>query len=68
MRKPLHVSHADTSTPEAAQATAAELHHVADLVNQGQLHIRGGKEGKTTKDGWQTISFERKMDPSLTDT
>jgi hypothetical protein len=65
-RKPHHASHANTDTPEGRKATADELRHVADLVEQDKLHMRNGHEGEVGHDGWQKCSFERKLDASLT--
>lgn len=68
-RKPKHPSHAGTSTPEGAAATSAEIRHSADLVDAGKLHIKDGSGtvSEPDEDGYETVSFKRKLDPSLTD-
>lgn len=64
MRKPYDASHADTSTPEARQATANELRHVADLVSSGLIEIRNSTE-TALADGWDRLTFDRKLHDSL---
>jgi len=63
-RNPKHTSTASTSTPEARHATAVELRHVADLVEAGKLELRNGNEVGLA-DGWDRVTFDRKLDPSL---
>ena len=65
-RKPKPTSHADTSTPEGRKETAAELRYVADLVDAGKLDIRKGTDTPSDDEGWDDVSFQRRLHSSLT--
>jgi hypothetical protein len=65
-RKPHNVSHAVGHDGKVDhKAVAAELRHVADLLDAGKIDLRNGSE-TPIGDGWDRVSFERKLDASLT--
>jgi hypothetical protein len=65
-RRPHHVTHAEHHDGSVDnKAVAAEMRHAADLIENGQIKLRNASESKLA-DGWDRITFERKLDPSLT--
>lgn len=66
-RKPHHVAHAQNADGSVNHtAVAAEMRHVADLLDAGKIQLRNASESRL-HDGWDRITFERKLDPSLVD-
>jgi hypothetical protein len=66
-RKPHHVSHAIQADGQVNHtAAAAETRHAADLIDAGKLKLRNPSESRLA-DGWDRITFERKVDESLPD-
>jgi hypothetical protein len=64
-RKPHHVSHAVQSDGQVNHtAAAAETRHAADLIDAGKLKLRNPSQSDLP-DGWDRITFERHLDPSL---
>jgi hypothetical protein len=65
-RRPHHVTHAEGPDGHVDnKAVAAEMRHAADLIENGQIKLRNASESRLA-DGWDRITFERKLDTSLT--
>jgi hypothetical protein len=66
-RKPHHVSHAvDAHGKVDHSAVASETRHAADLIDAGKLQLRNPSQS-TLADGWERITFERKLADDLVD-
>jgi hypothetical protein len=66
-RKPHHVSHAVHADGKVnVSAVASETRHVADLLDAGKIQLRNPSESKLA-DGWDRITFERKLADDLVD-
>ncbi len=64
-RRPHHISHAIQAGGEVNHtAVAAEMRHVADLIDAGQIKLRNVTEAPLG-DGWDRMQFDRKVDPAL---
>jgi hypothetical protein len=66
-RKPHHVKHAvDAHGKVNHAAVAAETRHAADLIDAGKIELRNPSQSDLP-DGWQRITFERKLSTDLVD-
>lgn len=65
-RKPHHAKAAtDKSGKVDEKAVAAEMRHVADLLDAGLINLRNMDE-VALADGWDRMTFDRKLHTSLT--
>jgi hypothetical protein len=67
-RKPHHISHAVGAGGHVEHsAVAAEMRHVADLIDAGKVKLRNPTQSAPDAEGWETITFERKLADDLVD-
>lgn len=64
-RRPHHAKAATKDGQVDEKAVAAEMRHVADLLDAGLIKLRNMDE-VALADGWDRMTFDRHLDKSLT--